>query len=103
MIDIDQVDQISEWNEGDHGEEAYKIQAIVSKGDLLDIIDRLREAEKDAARYRWLRDRAHTVTGVTPCAFAMKDGDLMEDWNGQHGPLCMGALDAAVDEAMQCK
>lgn len=65
-----------------------------------ELITRLREAEKDAARYRWLRDRAHTVTGVTPCAFAMKDGDLMKDWNGQYGLLCMGALDAAVDEAI---
>ena len=64
------------------------------------LVNRTREAEKDAARYRWLRDRAHTVTGVTPCAFVMKDGELMEDWNGQYGQLCMGALDAAVDEAI---
>lgn len=100
MIDLDKIE---EWNENDHGEEAYEIQAIVSKGDLLDIITSLRQAEKDAARYRWLRDRAHTVTGLTPCAFVMKDGELMEDWNGQYGLLCMGALDLAVDEAMQCK
>lgn len=53
MIDLDKIE---EWNENDHGDEAYEIQAIVSKGDLLDIITSLRQAEKDAARYRWLRD-----------------------------------------------
>lgn len=68
--------------------------------EIEDFIEKLRQAEKDAARYRWLRDKAHTVTGLTPCAFVMKDGELMEDWNGQYGLLFMGALDLAVDEAI---
>ena len=29
-------------------------------GDILELIDMARQAEKDAARYRWLRDRACT-------------------------------------------
>lgn len=90
MIDIDKVDQICEWNEGDHGEEAYKIQAIVSKGDLLDIIASLREAEKDAARYRCIK----VLAKVIECEEF--DMDLLD---GQD-------LDAMVDdciEAMQCK
>ena len=32
----------------------------VGRDDLLHIIDRLRQAEKDAARYRWLRDNCTT-------------------------------------------
>ncbi|MNG70302.1 hypothetical protein D3C79_286840 [compost metagenome] len=50
------IDTIYEWNENDLGEESYQVQAIVSKGDLLDIITRLRESDRDAARYRWLID-----------------------------------------------
>ena len=49
------------------------------------LIDRLRQAEKDAARYRWLRD--------LPCDSANEEignypGDMWDD---------------AIDEAMQCK
>lgn len=85
MIDLDRIE---EWNENDHGDEAYEIQAIVSKGDLLDIITRLRQAEKDAARYRWLRDVAchsewHTVGSADPSAW-----DVI--------------VDEYIDEAMQC-
>lgn len=58
MIDLDKIE---EWNENCHGDEAYEIQAIVSKGDLLDIITRLRQAEKDAARYREIAMDAHGI------------------------------------------
>ena len=30
----------------------------VGRDDMLDIITRLRQSEKDAARYRWLRDNS---------------------------------------------
>lgn len=31
-------------------------QIEISRGEVLELIARLRQAEKDAARYRWLRD-----------------------------------------------
>lgn len=95
MINIDNLEKfvIEELAQGEH--------FSLRKEGWIDLLTRLRQAEKDAARYRWLRDKAHTVTGVTPCAFVMKDGDLMEDLNGHRGLLCMGALDYAIDEAVR--
>ena len=58
----------------------------VGRDDLLHIIDRLRQAEKDAARYRWLRD--------TGC-FEGSNDDFFHATPAQ--------TDAAIDEAMQCK
>ena len=57
---------------------------VLSKGECKDLLSRLRQAEKDAARYRWLRDlpgdSAHEEIGNYP-------GDMWDD---------------AIDEAMQC-
>lgn len=103
MIDLDRIE---EWNENDHGEEAYEVQAIVSKGDLLDIIHRLRQAEKDAARYRWLRDKAHFKRDNSPLVFFTDaNGHWMEfDFDGSsYSILYDEVLDAAIDEATQCK
>ena len=56
----------------------------LSKAECSDLLGRLRQAEKDAARYRWLRDlpgdSAHEEIGNYP-------GDMWDD---------------AIDEAMQC-
>lgn len=51
---------------------------------MLEIITRLRQAEKDAARYRWLRD--------------LTDGSAHEEIGNYPGDM----WDAAIDEAMQC-
>ena len=56
----------------------------ISTIDALELIGRLEQAEKDAARYRWLRD--------LPCDSANEEignypGDMWDD---------------AIDEAMQC-
>lgn len=80
MIDLDRIE---EWNENDQGEEAYEIHAIVSKGDLLDIIHRLRQAERDAARYLWLRDKAS--------GFAIENA----------ADICREAWDPLIDDAMK--
>ena len=57
---------------------------LLSPEVLVELITRLRQAEKDAARYRWLRDlpgdSAHEEIGNYP-------GDMWDD---------------AIDEAMQC-
>lgn len=103
MIDLDKIE---EWNENGLGEEGYEVQAIVSKGDLLDIIARLRQAEKDAARYRWLRDDAVFTHDDAPLVlFTDHNGDQMVfNFDGSSYSVLDGdVLDTAVDEAMQCK
>jgi len=73
---------------------------------LLELITRLRQAEKDAARYRWLRDEAHFKRDNSPLAFFTDaNGHWMEfDFDGSsYSILYDKVLDAAIDEAMQCK
>ena len=60
-------------------------QAPLQCSDAKEIIDRLRQAEKDAARYRWLRD--------------LPEGSAHEEIGNYPGDM----WDAAIDEAMQCK
>ena len=62
---------------------------------VLALISRLRAAERDAARYRWLRDGAPATTGtVTMVSMANEYGDRVSDWI--HG----NRLDAKIDAAM---
>ena len=69
--------------------------------EMIELITRLRQAEKDAARYRWLARKvgAHgiidgwafsfpTHLSLPATSFAMEDPDV--------------ALGIAIDEAMQC-
>lgn len=64
---------------------------------LLELITRLRQAEKDAARYRWLRDEAVSVQFSAPLVFNADDCANPKSWiDGEH-------LDYALDKAMQCK
>ena len=70
---------------------------------LLELITLLRQAEKDAARYRWLRDEARHHMDGAPLAF-------MTNYDGEPiaYPECgmvlhESYLDEAIDEAMQCK
>lgn len=61
---------------------------------------------KDAARYRWLRDEAHFKRDNSPLAFFTDaNGHWMEfDFDGSsYSILYDKVLDAAIDEAMQCK
>lgn len=60
---------------------------LLSPEVLVELITRLRQAEKDAARYRWLRncDTAQTEKLV-------ENGHIVG----------FGVLDAMIDEAMQC-
>ena len=55
---------------------------LLSPEVLVELITRLRQAEKDAARYRWLRDR-----GSDAC---VKEMVLLYGW------------EMAIDEAMKC-
>lgn len=58
MIDIDRLEQRLKF---DHENMGDGFRANMMTTEALEIITRLREAEKDAARYRWLRDRCATA------------------------------------------
>ena len=57
---------------------------LLSPEVLVELITRLRQAEKDAARYRWLRD--------------LPGGSVNEEIGNYPGDM----WDDAIDEAMQC-
>ena len=57
---------------------------LLSPEVLVELITRLRQAEKDAERYRWLRD--------------LPDGSAHEEMGNYPGDM----WDESIDEAMQC-
>ena len=57
---------------------------LLSPEVLVELITRLRKAEKDAERYRWLRD--------------LPDGSAHEEIGNYPGDM----WDESIDEAMQC-
>ena len=73
-----------------------KVKKVVSMGcgssyvatalDVIELINRLRQAEKDSARYRWLRDTA----GVDGTADLMISIIASDEW------------DSLIDEEIQC-
>jgi hypothetical protein len=57
---------------------AYE-NANIKKGELHELIKMLREAEKDAARYRWLRDvgqHKYYVDDILGCILHGADGSV---------------------------
>ncbi|HFX1297125.1 TPA: hypothetical protein ACID1V_002936 [Pseudomonas aeruginosa] len=70
--------------------------AAITMGELRDLIARLRAAEVDAKRYRWLRDKSADADGVYPMVSLTDDcGDQVSNW------LFGMSVDKAVDEAME--
>ena len=71
--------------------------------EMIELITRLRQAEKDAARYRWLRDESSDSERTSPLVFMADEcADIVtEGW--YQGILFGESLDRAMDEAMQCK
>ena len=84
MIDLDKIEsrckKVSRNGDGNH-------PVIASAESIIELITRLRQAEKDAARYRWLRDTAD-VDGTADLMISIIVSD---EW------------DSLIDEAMQCK
>lgn len=84
MIDLDKIDDakaiLKKWC--DDGMES--ISTPVRYEQLLGLMNKLAAAEKDAARYRWLRDEA-----------SMAD---MQDFSFS----LTSERDSFIDEAMQC-
>ena len=102
MIDIDAIERrCKEATRNGYGK--HPVIECASAESLIELITRLRQAEKDAARYRWLRDEAIEHLGSGPLI-------IFSDFNGE--PCSFGDCgsiishddaDKAIDEAMQCK
>ena len=84
MIDVNDLEGLLELANDYVDDGLHFLTEPVSYGELKLLAERLISAEKDAARYRWLRDlpgdSAHEEIGNYP-------GDMWDD---------------AIDEAMQC-
>lgn len=79
MIDVNDLDGLLELA-NDYVEDGLPfLTEPVSYGDLVILVERIIAAEKDAARYRWLRDE-------TECELELTDEEK----------------DSLIDEAMQC-
>ena len=98
MIDIDNLQQILEFRMASDfktlkstcGTCAEDNASDISFGEALELITRLREAEKDAARYRWLRN----------CT-TVESKKLVSDSGGWI--VGLGVLDGMIDQAMKEK
>ena len=105
MIDLDKIEQQCK-NAMQNG---YGHLPVIECGNavkVMELITRIRKAEKDAERYRWLRQQ--------PCSGWEVDGDEtslidvtmwrndgFDNFNSGES-LSGGQMDAAIDEAMQC-
>lgn len=84
MIDIDELEKLCKYEINRGTANPYTVNENPIHA-MQELITRLRQAEKDAARYRWLRD--------------LTDGSAHEEIGNYPGDM----WDAAIDEAMQCK
>ena len=91
MIDLDEVENL-----------VSNFGASVGGAVAIELITRLRQAEKDAARYRWLRDESSNSERTSPLVFMADEcADIVtEGW--YQGIMFGEFLDCAMDEAMQC-
>lgn len=85
MIDLDKYDQMY-------------VDGFFCRSDLGDLVTRLREAEKDAARYRWLRDNV-CMFYVSAEGCNCKDAYLTVTGYGDDDSI--EVVDAAIDEQMK--
>ena len=96
MIDLDNLERTLELANDYVDDGLHFLTEPVSYGELKLLAERLISAEKDAARYRWLREEAASVLFSAPLVFNADDCANPESWiDGEH-------LDHAVDKAMQC-
>lgn len=84
MIDLDEIERrITNFGSGVHGDIAIQL------------ITRLRHSEKDAARYRWIKENSQF--GVGRCGV---DWELYFEGPA---PDNSAMIERHIDEAMQCK
>lgn len=79
-----------QYDSGD-SEKLAKYYALVNRDALLALITRLRAAEADAARYRWLREQCGMSGSLT---IAVVGSWELIPWSGDD-------IDAAIDAAME--
>ena len=103
MIDLDNLERTLELANDYVDDGLHFLTEPVSYGELKLLAERLISAEKDAARYRWLRDEAADADQTSPLVFMADEcADIVTDGDYQ-GIMFGKLLDAAIDEAMQCK
>lgn len=94
MIDLDKLEsRCKEASRNGYGN--HPVIECASAESIMDLITRLRQAEKDAARYRWIKDNSQL--GVGRCGV---------DWELYfEGPAPDNSemIERHIDEAMQCK
>ena len=99
MIDLDEVESAARkpWYCRSKLEDN-----LLSPEVLVELITRLRQAEKDAARYRWLRDESADSERTSPLVFMADEfADIVTE--GDYQGIMFGEfLDCAIDEAMKC-
>ena len=89
MIDLDELERVVNCFPFDGD------LLSLSKGECRDLISRLRQSEKDAARYRWIKENSQF--GVGRCGV---DWELYFEGPA---PDNSAMIERHIDEAMQCK
>ena len=84
MIDVNDLKGLLELANDYVDDGLHFLTEPVSYGDLVILVERIIAAEKDAERYRWLRD--------------LPDGSAHEEIGNYPGDM----WDESIDEAMQC-
>lgn len=93
MIDVDMLEVAIR-----HGVKIGRREAIIKSDIAIELITRLREAENDAARYRWLRDGV-CMFYVSAEGCNCKDAYLTVTGYGDDDSI--EVVDAAIDEQMK--
>lgn len=91
MIDLDEIERAARnpWYCRSSQDDNFLI------GTIVELITRLRQAEKDAARYRWALDNCLLGIGRNGATWDLQFEGPAPDHIGQ--------VSGAIDEAMQCK
>ena len=99
-LDIDELEKLCKYEIGRGTANPYTVNGNPIHA-MLEIITRLRHSEKDAARYRWLRESASTENhgGL---AYDFRLVDAIRYMPGATPNETMD-IDDAIDEAMRCK
>ena len=102
MIDVNDLKGLLELANDYVDDGLHFLTEPVSYGELKLLAERLISAEKDAARYRWLRDESSNSERTSPLVFMADEcADIVtEGW--YQGIMFGESLDCAMDEAMQC-
>ena len=107
MIDVNDLDGLLELANDYVDDGLHFLTEPVSYGGLLILVERIIAAEKDAARYRWLRDNSVDLDWVvygeekTHVDITVWHNDGFDSANNGVDAT-QEEIDALIDEAMQC-